>query len=84
MKSFKSYQHQRIITKEGSIANGDYDIDGDVTIRITNGYLNDAVDADGNVHPAIQTADCSHIEHWKNGVLHAENGPAVIDLVDNY
>lgn len=84
MKSFKSYQHRRILLKEGEIANGDYIIDGEMTIRIKNGYLNDAEDEGGKLLPAIATADGSHIEHWKDGVLHSEREPAVIDNIDNY
>lgn len=84
MKSFKSYQHRRILTKEGQVASGDYIIDGEMTIRIKDGYLNDAEDADGILLPAIAAADGSHIEHWKNGVLHCETEPAVIDLTDKY
>lgn len=39
---------------------------------------------DGSLLPAISTADSSHIEHWKNGVLHCEKEPAVIDSIDGY
>ena len=30
----------------------------------------------------IETHDGNHVEHWKNGVLHYEDGPAVIDVRD--
>lgn len=84
MKNFKSYQHRRILLKEGEIANGDYIIDGEMTIRIKNGYLNDVLDENGSLLPAISTSDGSHIEHWRDGVLHCEKEPAVIDNIDNY
>ena len=84
MKSFKSYQHQRILLSDKTIANGDYIVDGEVTVRIKNGYLNDAEDEQGNLLPAIETADATHIEHWKDGVLHCEKEPAIIDNVDGY
>lgn len=84
MKSFKNYQHQQIIAPDGSLAHGSYVLDEELTIRVTDGYLNDTVDTDGNVLPAIELAHGTHIEHWKNGVLHCENEPAVIDLVENY
>ena len=44
MKSFKSYQHQRILLSDNTIANGDFVIEGEMTIRVKNGYLNDATD----------------------------------------
>lgn len=85
MKTFKHYQHQRILLSDMVIANGDYIInEGEITVRIKNGFLNDVEGDDGSILPAISTSDGSHIEHWKNGVLHCENEPAVIDNVDNY
>lgn len=84
MKSFKSYQHQRILTAENEIANGDYIIGGEMTIRTKNGYLCDGADEKGNALPAIELANGTHIEHWLNGVLHCEKEPAVIDNVDGY
>lgn len=84
MKSFKTYQHQQIFLQDNSIANGDYIINEELTIRLKNGYLNDVEDNDGNLLPAISSADFSHIEHWKNGVLHFDEGPAVVDRIDNY
>jgi len=85
MKTFKHYQHQRILLTDMSIANGDYILnEGEITVRIKNGYLNDTIDEDGSLLPAIATSDGSHIEHWKEGVLHCEKEPAVIDSIDNY
>mgnify|MGYP003571554503 CR=1 FL=1 len=84
MKSFKSYQHQRIVLSDNTIANGDFVIEGEMTIRVKNGYLNDATDESGNILPAIETSDATHIEHWKDGVLHCEKEPAIIDNVDGY
>ncbi len=83
MRNFKQYQYRRILTPENRIAHGDYKIEG-ITIRLKNGFLDDSVDDEGNNLPAIETDDRSHIEHWKNGVLHCENQPAVIDNLDNY
>ena len=84
MKSFKSYQHQRILLPDNTIANGKYTIDGDFTVIIKDGFLNDEVSEDGTLIPAISTSDASHIEHWKDGVLHCETEPAIIDNIDNY
>lgn len=83
MKSFKRYQYRRIPTEEGLPASGDY-IYPDVTVRFKNGYLNDSLDEEKKVLSAIETHDGSHIEHWKNGVLHSEKEPAIIDTRDNY
>lgn len=66
------------------IADGDFIIENELSVRISNGLLNDIVDEDGNVLPAIETSDGSHVEHWHNGLLHCENGPAVIDIIDDY
>ena len=84
MKSFKSYQHQRILLSDNRLANGKYTIEGVFTITIKDGLLNDEVSEDGTLIPAILTADSTHIEHWRNGVLHCETEPAIIDVVDNY
>ena len=84
MKSFKSYQHRRILLKEGEIADGDIILPDGMTLRFKDRYLNDAEDEQGNLLPAIMTADSRHIEHWKDGVLHCDGEPAVIDAVDQY
>lgn len=83
MKSFKSYQHLRILTTQGTIADGDYILEG-ITVRIKKGFLNDSIDEEGKILPAVETHDGNHVEHWKNGVLHSEDSPAVVDNVDNY
>ncbi len=83
MKDFSNFQHVRIITEEGSVANGDYILD-DVIIRCKNGLLCDSTDENGEELPAIETRDGNHLEHWKNGVLHCETSPAVVDNFDNY
>jgi hypothetical protein len=83
MKDFRNFQHVRILTEEGTIANGDYILDG-VTIRCQNGLLNDSTDEDGAPLPAIETHDGNHIEHWQKGVLHCDNAPAVVDNIDKY
>lgn len=84
MKNYSAYQYRIITTQEGEIANGDYLIDEKITVRIKNGYLCDSMDEEGNNLPAIETSDNSHIEHWKDGLLHYEKEPAVIDMVDGY
>ena len=81
MQSFRRYQNMRIIDRDMNIAEGDYILDG-ITIRTRKGYLNDTKDEEGNNLPALETHDGNHVEHWKNGVLHYEDGPAVIDVRD--
>lgn len=83
MKDFSSYQNVRIITEEGSLANGDYILD-DVIIRCKNGLLCDSTDENGDTLAAIETRDGNHLEHWRNGLLHCDTGPAIVDVVDNY
>lgn len=84
MKTFSEYQNARILDKSGRLANGDYlENDGEVVLRIKNGLLDDGIDETGKPLPALQYTDGSHIEHWRNGVLHADNMPAVIDTLDN-
>lgn len=85
MKNFKHLQHKPILDANQKICNGSYIIDEQITIRTKNGYLNDDIDPEtGSLLPAIELSNSTHIEHWKNGVLHCENEPAVIDLVDDY
>jgi hypothetical protein len=80
MKTFSDYQHRRILDSEnGRIADGDY-VKDDLIIRVKDGFLNDVKDEDGNLLPAIQYHDMTHYEHWKNGVLHNDIGPAVVDV----
>ena len=43
MKSLKVYQHQRILTKEQKIADGDYNIDNELIIRTKDGFLDDVI-----------------------------------------
>lgn len=81
MQSFRRYQNMRIIDRDMNIAEGDYILDG-ITIRTRKGYLNDTKDEEGKNLPALETHDGNHVEHWKNGVLHYEDGPAVIDVRD--
>lgn len=84
MKNFSNYQYRKIITEEGTIADGDYIISEKIIVRIKNGYLNDTTDEAGKVMPAIETMDNTHIEHWRNGLLNCDFEPAVIDFVDGY
>ena len=83
MKDFRNFQNVRVILEDGTIANGDYILEG-VTIRCKQGYLNDNVDESGTPQPAIETHDGGHTEHWKNGFLHCEEEPAIIDVYDKY
>ena len=83
MKDFRNYQYVRIITEEGNLADGDYILE-DIIIRCKEGLLNDSIDENGEELPALETRDGNHREHWKNGVLHYENGPAIVDNIDNY
>lgn len=83
MKDLRNFQGVRVLTDEGNIANGDFILDG-LTIRCKNGLLDDNVDDEGNSQPAIETHDGSHVEHWKNGLLHCEDAPAVVDTFDSY
>ena len=63
MKDFRNFQNVRIITEEGTIANGDYIMD-EVIIRCKNGLLSDNTDENGELQPAIETRDGNHLEHW--------------------
>ncbi|MCQ2584501.1 MAG: hypothetical protein MJ185_02830 [Treponema sp.] len=87
MKSFKSYQHLRLVTSEGMIANGEFIRDGFI-LRIKNGYLCDSTsydpqDKETKILPAVEAQNGTHIEHWKDGVLHCETEPAIINLSEN-
>lgn len=83
MKSFKSYQYLRLLTSDDIIANGDY-ILKDLTVRIKQGYLCDSMDEEQKNLPAVESHDGTHIEHWKDGKLHSENTPAIIDISEKY
>ena len=65
MKSFKLYQHRIILLPDNSIANGKYTIDGDFTIIIKDGFLNDGVSEDGTLLPAIQPIEHSAIRYFQ-------------------
>ena len=90
MKDFRELQHVRIITREGTIAKGDY-LNDEVIIRCDeHGFLNDSKDEDGEILPAIETRDGNHREYWKHGLLNCpvdDDGhfkPAVVDNIDKY
>jgi hypothetical protein len=53
------------------LVNDTIDKDTEAILRFKNGYL------DGGNLPAVECAD-GHMEFYKNGQLHRENGPAVI------
>lgn len=85
MKSFRSYQNERIYDDNGNIAHGDYILeDVQLIIRINKGFLDDEEGEKGIILPAVETFDGSHVEHWKKGVLHCEKQPAVVDNLSNY
>lgn len=83
MKDFRNFQNVRIITEEGNIADGDYIME-ELIIRCRNGLLSDSTDENGDLLPAIETRDGNHLEHWKDGLLHCEDSPAIIDNIDGY
>lgn len=84
MKTFSEYQNQKLLNKDGKIWTGNFlDEQGLFIIRVKDSLLNDEIDENGNILPALQTTDGTHIEHWQNGVLHADNIPAVVDTLDN-
>ena len=86
MDSLKNHQNFRLTIMDGGklvLADGDC-IMGNMVYRFKKGLLNDVVDKEGNVYPAVESRDGNHIEHWKEGVLHCENSPAIVDNIDNY
>ena len=86
MKTNKFYQYQRIVDENGEVVNGDYILgegDEQFIIRCKNGFLNDVETDDGEILPAFELVNGTHIEHWKNGLLHSEKTPAVIDIIDD-
>lgn len=85
MRTFKYYQHRKVLTPENEIGDGDYIVGGGtMTIRLSNGLLSDVICQNRSILSAIETIDLSHIEHWRNGVLHCDNGAAVIDTREGY
>lgn len=85
MLDLKKHQNFRLtVMQEGKIvlAEGDCIMDG-VVYRFSKGLLNDVIDEEGHVLPAVESQDGNHIEHWKEGVLHCENSPAVVDNVED-
>ncbi len=85
MKSFRSCQNMRIFDKDNNIADGDYILEEvQLIFRVKKGYLDDEPDEQGIMLPAVETFDGSHVEHWKNGVLHCETEPAVVDNLSHY
>ena len=82
MKSFKDYNGKVVIMENGALASGTYFIN-ECMMRFKKGLLNNEVDDEGNVLPAIEKNDGTHVEYWEDGKLHREKEPAVIDLLDN-
>ncbi len=63
---------QQLTDEQGqSLVNDTIDKDTGAILRFKNGYL------DGGNLPAVECAD-SHMEFYKNGKLHREEGPAVV------
>lgn len=87
MTDFKKHQYRRILTDDGTLADGDYIVDDDngvrYLIRCTDGFLNDCIDENGELLPAVESENGNHIEHWQKGVLHCEKEPALIDVIEN-
>lgn len=81
---FKNFINQKVILESGEIANGFY-ITSSYSLHFINGFLSDKYNKSGKlVSPAVYSTDNKHFEHWKNGVFHFEEGPAVIDGLEHY
>lgn len=66
---YVDYQNQIFLDADGNLADGERYFDGTVFV-FYKGLL------DGQGMPGIHCED-SHIEFWKDGVLHRGDGPAV-------
>lgn len=54
-------------------------------LNFEKGYLSDQKIQSGKIiKPAVYSSDNKYTEHWKDGVLHCENGPAVINGFKHY
>lgn len=84
MKTLIQLQNKAILDIDAKLVHGVVDNLGNYTLRVKNGYLSDFTSKDGSVIPAVESSDFTHIEHWKNGVLHNDKEPAVIDLLEGY
>lgn len=81
---FQKYVNYKVILKEGKPANGIFTIAGYI-LNFEKGYLSDQKTQSGKIiKPAVYSSDNKYTEHWKDGVLHCENGPAVINGFKHY
>lgn len=81
---FKKYINSKVILKDGKPANGIYIISSYI-LNFVKGYLSDQQTQSGKIlKPAVYSSDNKYTEHWKDGFLHCENGPAVIDGTNHY
>lgn len=81
---FKKYVNQKVILKDGKPANGIYIISSFI-LNFEKGYLSDQQTQHGKIlKPAVYSSDNKYTEHWKDGILHCENGPAIINGFKHY
>lgn len=81
---FKKFENHKVMLKDGKTANGIYIISSYI-LNFENGYLSDQCTQSGKIlKPAVYSSDNKYTEHWKNGVLHYDNGPAVSDGFKHY
>lgn len=83
MKTFSEFQGRKFFKHHKLFTGKFIDKENGIITRWREGLLNDEVEKDGNVIHAIESLDCTHYEHWKDGVLHCETEPAVIDTLDD-
>lgn len=81
---YENYTNTKVLLKNGKPANGIY-ADCGYILHLKDGYLSDQFTLSGKfLKPAVYSSDLKHTEHWKDGVFHCENGPAIIDGLKNY
>jgi len=74
--AFLKYAKKTFGDKADGAMHGEYLIDGVIT-RFHNGLLHGGTDIAGEPQPAVILPD-NHTEWWEMGVLHRDEGPAVI------
>lgn len=81
---FKEYVNYKFTLKDGKPANGIHII-SNYFLNFENGYLSDQQNQYGKIlKPAVYSTSNKYTEHWKDGVLHCDNGPAVINGLKHY
>jgi hypothetical protein len=63
-------------TELGTALEGQRRIDGTI-LRFKGGKIHGGKDVEGNDQPAIECTDV-HTEWWEDGLIHKDNGPAII------